>query len=141
MTLDVLLPTFNRAGLLERTLESLIRAERPVGLELTVYVIDNNSTDSTREAVREYQRRFANVEYVLELEQGVSAALNAGIRVGNGELIAIINDDEEIDGCWLQVICRFFRETDFDFASGPYKPNWSRPKPDWITGEFGAAVG
>ena len=141
MTLDILLPTFNRAHLVARTLDSLLRANRPPDLAVTIYVIDNNSADNTRKVVGEYQARSANIHYLLEVEQGVSAALNSGIRAGTSELIAVLNDDEEIDPHWLEVIQKFFAETSFDFASGPYQPNWSQPKPDWITREFGAIVG
>lgn len=141
MTLDVLLPTYNRASLLSRTLDSLLVADVPPGLEVRILVIDNNSSDNTRHVVAEYQSRLPNLEYILETQQGLSAALNAGIRKGTGELIATINDDEEVDVHWLEVIHRFFADGAFSFAGGPYYPNWSEPKPDWITKEFGSVVG
>lgn len=141
MRLDVLLPTYNRASLLRRTLDSLIAARRPADLQVAVIVIDNNSTDHTAEVVAHYRSLLPNLEYVFEARQGLSAALNAGICIGTSELIATINDDEEVDSAWFEVIHEFFLNPEFDFAGGPYKPNWAHTKPDWIPSEFGAVVG
>ena len=142
LTLDVVLPTFNRADLLPKTLESLIFSALPAELSVTLWVIDNNSKDNTPQVVREYQQRFPYaVHYVLETQQGSSAALNAGIRSGTGDLIAMINDDEEVNAGWFNAIYRFFSNSAFDFAGGPYYPNWGAQKPDWITKESGGIVG
>ena len=142
LTLDVVLPTFNRADLLPKTLESLMSAHRPAELDVTLWVIDNNSKDNTREIVRAYQERFPYpFHYLLEKQQGYSAALNAGIRAGSGGLIGMINDDEEVDAGWFQAIYSIFSTGTFDFAGGPYDPNWGAPKPEWITKEIGGIVG
>lgn len=142
LTLDVVLPTFNRADLLAKTIESLRSAVRPKELGVTLWVIDNNSKDHTEQAVRNYLGKFPfPIHYLREKKQGYSAALNTGIKAGRGNLVGMINDDEEVDTGWLQAIYRFFSETSFDFAGGPYAPNWGAPKPDWITREFGGIVG
>lgn len=142
LSLDVVLPTFNRANLLPRTLDSLINAEHPPELMVSLYVVDNNSRDETAEVVRAYQARCSfPLHYLLERQQGSSAALNAGIRAGNGDLIGMLNDDEEVDAGWFKAIYSFFSETTFDFAGGPYYPRWGAQKPDWIAKEFGGIVG
>lgn len=140
-SLDVVVPTFNRARLLARTLDSLAAASIPQGLQITVYVVDNNSKDRTSEVVQEYQNRFpVALRYIRETIQGSSSALNAGIRAGTGDIVAMINDDEEVDVRWFQVI-QEFGNTSFDFAGGPYRPNWEVEKPDWISKELGGIVG
>ena len=45
MKLDVIVPTFNRAALVARTLDSLKRETIPSGLETEIFVVDNRSTD------------------------------------------------------------------------------------------------
>ncbi len=47
MRLDVLIPTYNRAGLLRRAVRSLLAAPVPEGLEVGLPVVDNNSLDET----------------------------------------------------------------------------------------------
>jgi glucosyl-dolichyl phosphate glucuronosyltransferase len=141
VTLDIILPTYNRATLLGTALDSLIEARRPQELSVTVFVVDNNSKDETAEVVRAYQQRLPWLRYIFETQQGSSAALNAGIRGGTGELVAMINDDEEVDVHWFEVIQELFQNTSFDFAGGPYRPRWGAGKPDWVCKEFGAVVG
>ena len=73
-TLDVVIPTFNRAPLLRRTLESLLAADPPAAISFAVTVCDNRSTDDTRAVVAEYQPRFAGrLQYVYETVPGRSA--------------------------------------------------------------------
>jgi glycosyltransferase involved in cell wall biosynthesis len=110
-------------------------------LKVTIFVVDNNSTDDTAEVVAEYRARMPNLEYVFEARQGSSAAMNAGIVAGTGEILATLNDDEEVAVQWLEVLHEFFANTDYDFAGGPYQPNWSMPKPEWVTREHGAIIG
>src|SRR2546430_13297392 len=71
MRLDIILPTYNRHQLLTRTLDSLLTAEVPADLSVFVTVVDNNSSDATRETVEIYQSRFCGrLRYVFEKLQG-----------------------------------------------------------------------
>ena len=58
MRLDVILPTYTRHQLLKLTLDSLLAAEVPPDLTVSVTVVDNNSSDATRETVEAYQAKF-----------------------------------------------------------------------------------
>ena len=102
MRLDVVIPTYNRAALLTRALESLLAADRPDGLDVTVTVVDNRSTDNTRAVVESFMPRFGgSLQYVYEAKPGRSHALNAGIAATRGDLVGMIDDDEEVDRTWL----------------------------------------
>jgi glycosyltransferase involved in cell wall biosynthesis len=142
MTLDVVIPTHNRARLLPGTLDSLFSAEQPTAMAVAVIVCDNRSTDDTRAVVTKYQERYGErVRYVYEPVPGRSAALNAGIAAANGDLIAMIDDDEEVDSTWLRVIEQVFCDPAVDFIGGPYVPRWTAPPPDWLPSGYGAAIG
>ena len=111
MIVDVILPTFNREALLARTLESLLAAEVPQGLEVRVLVVDNASTDGTTNVVRGFGPRFhGRLRYLHEPQSGKPYALNAGIAATSGDLVALIDDDEEVAGDWLVSIERHFSE-------------------------------
>ncbi len=98
MRLDVILPTYNRHQLLKLMLDSLLAAEIPADLTVSVTVVDNNSSDATRETVEAYQVKFGErLHYVCEKKQGRSHALNAGITSTSGDLVGMIDDDEQID--------------------------------------------
>ena len=93
LKLDVVVPTYNRSHLLSLALDSLLRAPVPPGLQVCLYVADNNSTDDTR-ALVEAKRQTASlpIVYVPASVQGCSAAKNAGILAGSGDIIAVIDD-------------------------------------------------
>lgn len=134
MQLDVVIPTYNRSSLLQRTLQSLLAAPVPSGLEVQIYVVDNNSKDDTRAVVESWQEKFAGkLHYRFESQQGRSYALNAGIAAGRGDLVGMIDDDEEIDRRWYQVIYDAFRDSNTDFIGGPYYPRRDIDNlPEWL---------
>lgn len=142
-TLDVIIATYNRSALLSRTLKSLIAATRPEGLLISVVVVDNNSTDDTRTVVEEMARGGTPfpLTYLFEPTQGKSHALNFGLRFTHADLIGMVDDDEEIDSSWFEVIQDRFQNRRIDFIGGPYHPKWVTAKPDWVTPVTGPAIG
>jgi glycosyltransferase involved in cell wall biosynthesis len=143
MQLDVVIPTYNRRDLLQRTLQSLLAAPVPSGLYVQVFVVDNNSKDDTRAVVESWQEKFAgNLQYRFEKQQGRSYALNAGIAAGKGDLVGMIDDDEEIDQHWYQVIHDAFRKGNTDFIGGPYQPRWGMKQiPEWLPSKYVGVIG
>src|SRR5689334_13408678 len=103
LRMDVVIPTYNRHILLRKTLNSLLAAHIPNGLSIRIIVVDNNSTDETRHVVEEYLNDHSSIfKYVFEMKQGRSAALNAGITSSSGDLVGMIDDDEEVDVHWFE---------------------------------------
>ena len=94
--LTVIIPTWNRARLLEQCLSSLGRQR----VTCPVLVVDNGSTDSTREML---EARFPEVEILaLEENQGFARAVNRGILHSESEYIALLNNDTEVDPGWVE---------------------------------------
>jgi len=142
MKLDVVVPTFNRANGLKQTLDSLLRAGIPDGMQVLITVVDNNSGDDTRAVVEDYARRFpGRVSYVFEKNQGRSFALNAGIAATSNDLVGMIDDDEEIDEHWYETVYAAFESGEIDFVGGPYHPSWPGECPQWIPSSYGSVVG
>lgn len=142
MRLDVVVPTYNRAALLVRALESLLAADRPNRLDVGVTVVDNRSTDDTRAVVESFVQRFGgDLQYVYETNPGRSQALNAGIAATRGDLVGMIDDDEEVDRGWLLTIAAAFEDATTDFIGGPYVPRWAGERPAWISRTHRAAIG
>jgi len=143
MRIDIILPTFNRAALLERTLDSVFCAERPDTLDVHVIVVDNGSTDTTRAMVHAHLNRFeGRLHYLFEPAPGKPHALNAGIAAAEGDLIGLIDDDEEIASDWLRVIWReFTAEPDLDFIGGKCLPRWGAARPDWLGSQYLGVIG
>src|SRR6266436_5747031 len=142
MQLDVIIPTYNREELLGRTLASLLAAERPAGSEIRVTVVDNNSVDGTKDVVEEWKPRFeGRLNYLLETRQGKSQALNSGIAATSAELVAMIDDDEEVSSGWFIAIDEVFSRNDVDFIGGPYLPRWEAEPPVWLPRTHRGVIG
>ena len=142
MQLDVVIPTHNRAELLPRALESLLAAQRPPHLSMNVTVVDNRSTDHTRSVVESFLPSFGGgLHYVYEPKPGRSQALNAGIAATRGDLVGMIDDDEEVDRGWLVAIADAFADPKTDFIGGPYLPRWGGERPVWVGAGYGAVIG
>jgi glycosyltransferase involved in cell wall biosynthesis len=141
MSLDVLIPTYNRATLLKRTLDSLLSADLPEGLDTRITVIDNNSKDDTRGTVDDYATRTGRVHYIFETRQGRSNALNAGIAATKGDLVGMVDDDEEVDRNWYLTLRSAFRNPTVDFIGGPYLPRWGAAIPKWLPLNYLGVIG
>ena len=140
--LDVLVPTHNRAGRLEGCLKSVLNARPYAGLELHVTVICNACTDGSQEVVRRlqaaYPRRMSLLE---ERRRGKSRALNLGIASTGGDLVGMIDDDEEVDPAWIEILGAAFEDPALEFAGGPYVAVWSSPPPAWLPDDYLAVLG
>jgi len=142
MRLEVVVPTYNRADLLPVCLKSLHAAVIPEGLTVGVTVVDNNSADNTREVAESWKEKFGErLRYVFERMQGRSAALNAGITASKSDLVGFIDDDEEIDATWYQIVHHAFTTSDVDFIGGPYIPKWEREPPAWLPSDHEGVIG
>jgi glycosyltransferase involved in cell wall biosynthesis len=142
MELDVLIATYNRCDLLPRALASLLEAETPPGLDVRVTVIDNNSSDRTREVVESWQGRFGGrLSYIFEPKQGKGNALNAGIAAAAGDLVGMIDDDEEIEARWYKTVEESFRDPSLDFIGGACLPRWGAPQPRWLPRTYPGVIG
>jgi glucosyl-dolichyl phosphate glucuronosyltransferase len=131
----VLIATYNRAALLDRTLTS-IRDLRAAGRSWEVIVVDNNSIDGTRAVVERQAQTFpVTLTYLFESRQGRSSALNAGIAASRGTVIAMTDDDVLVDPGWLDAACdALLRSNDpaIAYAGGPVAPLWESPPPRWL---------
>jgi glycosyltransferase involved in cell wall biosynthesis len=142
MTIDVILPTCNRARLLARALESLRTARIPDGLEVRILVVDNASTDGTIDVVRrEMDRPGPRVGYLFEGTPGKPHALNAGLAATDSDLVGLVDDDEEVDAGWFECVAEAFSTGEIDFIGGRCLPKWSAPRPPWLGEGYLGVIG
>jgi glycosyltransferase involved in cell wall biosynthesis len=91
--ISVIIPTYNRAQVLSRAVESVL-GQSYNNLELIV--VDDGSSDNTAEAIKEIEDK--RIKYIKSSEnKGVAAARNAGIKESHGDYIAFLDSDDQ----WL----------------------------------------
>jgi glycosyltransferase involved in cell wall biosynthesis len=90
-SVSVIIPTFDRAPVLPRALDSVLAQTVPA---TEIIVVDDGSTDGTAELIR---ARYPQVQLLEQENQGVSAARNRGIEQATGDWIALLDSDDR----WL----------------------------------------
>ncbi|BCX89796.1 glucosyl-dolichyl phosphate glucuronosyltransferase [Methylomarinovum tepidoasis] len=136
MDLSVIICTYNRCHNLAECFRHLEAQQLDGGLGWEVLLVDNNSTDATRDYVRDFARNTPlNLRYTFCGEQGLSHARNHGIAEARGHRLVFIDDDIRVTPGWLQAIHETFEEHNCDAVGGrihleiPLEqlPKWIRP--------------
>lgn len=128
--------THNRAGRLVMAIQSLVDQHMPRE-QYEIIIVDNCSTDSTREIVEQFSREY-NVRYIYEPNLGLSYARNTGWRNARGNYVAYLDDDATACPAWLSKIVETF-ETVIPrpgCVGGKVDPIWEAPRPSWISDEL-----
>ena len=103
--LSVIVVTWNGLDFNGLCLESLLaRTEWP---NLEIVVVDNGSTDGTRELLEELARRDPRVRPIFHAEnRGFAAACNAGLAAASGDFLVILNNDTVVTRGWAAALLR-----------------------------------
>ena len=133
MNITVILCTYNRCQSLAKALDSVAASDLPKSIEWEVLVVDNNSTDRTREVVENYCRRYpARFRYVFEPQPGKSHALKAGVQKAGGDILAFMDDDVTVEPTWLQNLTAALHNGQWVGAGGRILPEQAFSPPRWL---------
>jgi len=132
----VLICTYNRAALLAETLDSLTRC-RVSPLRWNVIVVDNNSTDATRDVVVSRIAQYpVALTYLFEPRQGKSHALNTGLAATSAAIVIFTDDDVRVTEQWVDAACAaMLADPSIDYTGGHVRPIWEAPCPAWLDQE------
>lgn len=89
LPISVVIPTYNRATLVRRAVQSALAAMRP---EDEVIVVDDGSTDDTATVLAAYGNR---IRFLRVARGGPGAARNHGVQTARHPLIAFLDSDDE----------------------------------------------
>jgi glycosyltransferase involved in cell wall biosynthesis len=105
---------FNSERTIRDTLESVFSQNYP---DVEYLVIDGQSTDGTLRIVEEFRPRIARI--VSESDRGIYDAMNKGIRLATGDIVAILNSDDVFaDPGVVRDVVDAFERTGADCAFG-----------------------
>ena len=138
MKITVVICTYNRADLLLRTIDSINRAERPEGADLSILVVANACTDATTDRLDAYRQHIKNanglpLRYLEEKTPGKSHALNRAIHEIDDGYICFIDDDHRLDrGYLLAVVEAIEKHPEITLFCGRVIPDWQGDEPQWL---------
>ena len=139
--ISVVIATHNRARYLIKALEGL--AQQTLSHDkFEVLVVDNNSTDDTKQVVTLFAKTNIFVEYFHEPKLGSNIARNTGWYQATGKYVAFLDDDAVPNSFWLENIIKAFAhtQTHLGIVGGKVNPVWEEEKPRWIQGKLLSAL-
>ena len=133
MKISVAICTWNRARLLDQTLESISKLDIPEKLDWELVVVDNNSTERAVPIILNAWREQLPMVTTIEKKQGHSAARNCAIELAKGDYIVWTDNDVNVSKQWLAAYADAFRKNpEAVYFGGPIEPVFENGKPDWI---------
>jgi len=126
---SIIIPTHNRARLLERALSSLVRLDYPAD-DYEVIVVDNGSTDDTKETVARFSSH--GIACVCEPAPGLHEARHRGAREAKGEVLVYVDDDVICDSRFLTELVAPYDDPQVGCVGGKILPEFEVAPPDWL---------
>jgi glycosyltransferase involved in cell wall biosynthesis len=118
MDVSIIICTRNRDENLAATLESFSRVRVPEGLSCELIVVDNGSTDHTRQIVEKASIPNAAVHCIFEEKKGLSNARNRGLEHAKGTAILWTDDDVRLPENWIEKMSAPLLSGDYDIVAG-----------------------
>jgi glycosyltransferase involved in cell wall biosynthesis len=133
MDITVAICTWNRAALLDQTLEGLRQLKIPPGISWELVVVNNNCSDNTDEIIEKHQTTLPLTK-IFEPKQGLSNARNAAVDHAQGQYILWTDDDVLVDSQWITAyLDAFKRWPDAAVFGGKVLPWFEASPPDWLS--------
>ena len=102
---SIIITTFNRANIIERSLNSLLNQFET---DWEAIIIDDGSTDNTKEKIKKYLSN--NIKYFFQNNLGAANAKNTGIELSSGKYITFLDSDDEYKENHLYVRKKFLEQ-------------------------------
>lgn len=130
MRASVIIPTRNRAGLLDSCLESLTK-QTLSNDQFEVLVIDNGSSDNTADVVARYHGKF-NISRHWAPEPGLHIGRHMGMQLAKADILIFADDDIEATPKWIESILDAFVNGKTAIVGGNNFPHFEVQPPAWL---------
>jgi glycosyltransferase involved in cell wall biosynthesis len=136
MKISIITASFNNADTIADTIRSVLAQDYA---EKEYIIIDGNSTDDTMKIVEEFRPQLSKI--ISEKDEGIYFALNKGIELATGDVIAFLHaDDIFADENVLSKIMHLFKEKNVDSVYGDLhyvdRMNTGKMIRNWRSGEY-----
>lgn len=111
--ISVVTASLNQASFIEETIQSVLNQGYP---KLEYLIVDGGSTDGTLQIISKYKNYLS---WISEKDNGQAMAINKGLRLVDGEVVAFINSDDLYEPGVLMAVGNYFTD---------------HPKANWLTG-------
>jgi len=142
MDISIIICSYNRSMNLPECFSCLENQEITDPIQWEVLLVDNNSTDKTKDVTENFiSKSTLNIRYLFESQQGLSAARNKGISESESTYLIFIDDDIRVTQNWLQSIYSTFKQFDCDAVGGRIHIESPEKLPKWISPDMYGFLG
>jgi glycosyltransferase involved in cell wall biosynthesis len=131
MLCSVIVPTRNRAASLGAALRSFCAQTLPQG-QFEVLVVDNGSTDNTREVVVSFLPALVNLRYFFAPDPGLHVGRHKGLFEARTDILVYADDDIVAFPTWLEGIMESFQDPTVALTGGNNRPLFQKEPPWWL---------
>ena len=143
MTLSIIICSYNRASYISDALTSLY--VQSSGLDnFEVIIVDNNSTDNTKEVYAQWRQTNTNGQFtfISETKQGASFARNTGAAIAKGEWVCFMDDDAVATPNYVEnILNHIHHQPEVVGFGGRIIPKYIPSEPKWMSYYVSSLVG
>ena len=111
---SIITPSFNRANFIELNIKSIMNQTYK---NFEHIIVDGGSTDGTIEILKKYENKY-NLKWISEPDEGMYDAINKGIKMAKGDILAYLNTDDLYFPWTLEVVVKSFKTLIADIIYG-----------------------
>ena len=116
MKVSVITGTYNPGYLIHKFIESVLKQTLT---ELELIIIDDYSTDGTREILEEYAKKDSRIKLIFnENNLGISATYNKGLDIAAGEYVSLVDSDDFLDLDFYEKMYGYASKNNLDLCLG-----------------------
>lgn len=104
--ISVITPVYNGERFIESCIKVVIDQNCP---DVEHIIVDGGSTDGTVEIIKQYAGKYPHIRWISEKDKGQSDAMNKGIAMAKGEILAILNVDDYYEPNVLNRVSEIFK--------------------------------
>ena len=118
VNVSIIIPVYNVEKYLKKCIDSVLR-QRNINTELII--INDGSTDNSHNIIQDYLKKYKNIIYIKQNNQGLSIARNKGIKQAKGKYIMFLDSDDYIEQNSIKEIYEKAVDTDSEIVIFAHK--------------------
>lgn len=133
--ISVVIPAYNVAAWLPRTMDSLLAQTHP---DLEIIVVDDGSVDETASVMKAYTENHANIRYIYKENGGVTSARLRGAAEASGDWVAFMDGDDYVEPWMYARLLEIALAHDADIAHCGHQIHFPDDRIEFVhgTGKF-----
>lgn len=116
--ISVIVPVYNSCAYLKNCIDSILRQTYS---DLEIICVNDGSTDGSLRILKELEQQDSRIIVLSQDNAGVAAARNAGLEIAQGEYVAFVDSDDELQPDMYEVLINLAQENGSDITHCGYR--------------------